>query len=147
VSGKLPVRRLVHVKANEAVTLTGPLNSLLVKHLREPQRGQRKRRGRGSALSRKPSNRSPNPKIFHPVCATIVDSPGILPMSARTPDSKSPSNTSRTPDMLSTTTSQALKWSKANRISWVTPLSQNHSSPPLVISNLGTRFFLRGGRL
>jgi hypothetical protein len=74
----------------------------------------KKRRERGSALSRKPSNRSPNPKIFHPVCATIVGSPGILPMSARTPDSRSPNSRSRTSDLLSTTTSQALKWSKAN---------------------------------
>jgi hypothetical protein len=101
-------------EGNEAVTLTRPLNSPLVRHLREPRRGQRKRRGRGSALSRKPSNRSPNPKIFHPVCATIVDSPSILPMSAQTPNSRSPSSRSRTPDLLSTTTSRALKWSKAN---------------------------------
>jgi hypothetical protein len=73
-----------------------------------------KRARKKAALSRKPSNRSPNPKIFHPVCATIVDSPGILPMSARTPDSRSPSSRSKTPDLLSTTTSQAIKWSKAN---------------------------------
>jgi hypothetical protein len=144
VSGKLPVRRLVRVKANEDVTLARPLNSLLVKHLHEPRRGQGKRRERDSALPRKPSNRSPNPKIFLPGCATILDSPGILSISARNPDSRSPNSRSRTPDLLSTTTSQALKWSKANSISWVTLLSQNHSPLPLVISNLGTRFFLRG---
>jgi hypothetical protein len=58
----------------------------------------------------------PNPEIFHPVCATIVDNPGITQRSARTQESRTPSNTSRTPDPLSatTTTSQALKWSRAN---------------------------------
>jgi hypothetical protein len=76
VSGKLPVRRLVRVKTSEDVALTRLLHSPLVQHLRESRRGQRKRRGRGSALLRKPSNRSPNPKIFLPGCATIVDSPG-----------------------------------------------------------------------
>jgi hypothetical protein len=43
VSGKLPVRRPIHTRANEYVTLTRPLNSLLVKHLREPRRGQGKK--------------------------------------------------------------------------------------------------------
>jgi hypothetical protein len=102
------------MRANEAVTLIVPLNSLLVKNLHEPQKGQRKRRERGFALSRKPSNRSPHPRIFLPGYATIVDSPGILPISARTPDSRSPNSRSRTPDLLSTTTSQALKWSNTN---------------------------------
>jgi hypothetical protein len=42
--------------------------------------------------------------------------PGILPMSARTPDSRSPSSRSRTSDPLraTATRSQAFKWSKAN---------------------------------
>jgi hypothetical protein len=90
------------------------LNSLLVRHLREPRSQQGKRRGRGSALSRKPSNKSPSPETFHTVCATIVDNPGITQRSARTQESRTSSNTSITPDLLSTTTSQALKWSRAN---------------------------------
>jgi hypothetical protein len=101
-------------RANEDVTLTRPLNSLLIKHLREPRSQQGKRRGRSSILSRKPNNRSPSLETFHPVCATIVDNPGITQRSARTQESRTSSNTSRTPDLLSTTTSQALKWSKAN---------------------------------
>jgi hypothetical protein len=76
VSGKLPVRRLVRVKASEDVTLTRPLNSPLVQHFREPRRGQRKRRGRGSALSRKPSNKSPSPESFSPYLCPKCRQPG-----------------------------------------------------------------------
>jgi hypothetical protein len=43
---------------------------------------RRKRRRRGSALSRKASNNLPIQETFHPVCATIVDNPGIMQMSA-----------------------------------------------------------------
>jgi hypothetical protein len=46
-------------------------------------------------------------KNFHPAYATIVDSPGIMPMSARTPNSRSPSSRSRTPDPLMTTTTRS----------------------------------------
>jgi hypothetical protein len=42
----------------------------------------RKKERKRLRLIEKTSNRSSNPEIFHPVCATIVDSPGILPMSA-----------------------------------------------------------------
>jgi hypothetical protein len=44
----------------------------------------RKRKGKGSVLSRKPSNKSPSPETFHTVCATIVDNLGITQRSART---------------------------------------------------------------
>jgi hypothetical protein len=37
VSGKLPVRRLVRVRANKDLTLARPLSSLLVKRAREPR--------------------------------------------------------------------------------------------------------------
>jgi hypothetical protein len=36
------------------------------------------------------------------------------------------------------------KGSQTRLTLWVTPLSKNPSPPPLVNSNLGTRFFLRG---
>jgi hypothetical protein len=39
--------------------------------------------------------------------------PGHFANECPNPDSRSPSSRSRTPDLLSTTTSQALKWSKA----------------------------------
>jgi hypothetical protein len=65
------------------------------------------------------NSKCPSLKNFRPAYATIVDSPGIMQMSAWTPDSRSPSNRSRTPDPLMATTarSQAFKWSKANWIS------------------------------
>jgi hypothetical protein len=77
VSGRLPERGLVRVRANEDVTLAKPLSSLLVKLSRKPRGYGRKRRRRSSALSRKTSNKFPSPETFHPVCATIVDNPGI----------------------------------------------------------------------
>jgi hypothetical protein len=40
------------------------------------------------------------PKNFRPAYATIVDSPSIMQMSARTPGNKSPNSRSRTPDLL-----------------------------------------------
>jgi hypothetical protein len=49
----------------------------------------------------------PKLKELPPAYATIVDSPGILPMSARTPDSRSPSSRSRTPDPLRATASRS----------------------------------------
>jgi hypothetical protein len=46
--------------------------------------------------------------------------------------------------MATTARSQAFKWSKANWISWVTSLIENTSLLCIVLSNLGTRFCLRG---
>jgi hypothetical protein len=51
------------------------------------------------------------PKELSPAFATIVDSLGIMQMSARTPGSRSPNSRTRTPDLLKATTarSQAFK--------------------------------------
>jgi hypothetical protein len=96
--------------------------------------------------TRRISSKCPSLKNFRPAFATIVDSPVIMQMSAWTPGSRSPSNRSRTPDLLKATTirSQAFEWSKANWISWVTSLFENTSLLCLLLSNLGTRFCLRG---
>jgi hypothetical protein len=90
---------------------------------------RRKKKRKKLCLIKKGQQQIFKPGAFHPVCATIVDNPGITQRSVRTPDSRSPSNRSRTPDPLMTTTatSQAVKWGKANCISWVTPLCTNFS--------------------
>jgi hypothetical protein len=82
--------------------------------------------------TRRTSSKCPSLKNVRPAYATIVDSPGIMQMSARTPGIRSPSSRSRTPDPLMATTarSQAFKWSKANWISWVTSLFEN---PPYFV--------------
>jgi hypothetical protein len=129
------------MKANEVVTLARPLNTLLMRHLREPRSGQGKRRGTGSALSRKPRNKSPSPETFHPVCATIVDNPDITDVIVQITNIRF-----RTSEQLSVlkASTRVFKERQIRLTLWVTPLSQNHTSPPLVISNLGTRFFLMG---
>jgi hypothetical protein len=85
-------------------------------------------------------------KNFHPAFATIVDSPGIMQMSARNPNNRSPSSRIITPDPLTTTPtrSRSFKWSKANWISWVTSLTDNTYLVRPLLSNLEIRFFLRG---
>jgi hypothetical protein len=78
------------------------------------------------------NSKCPSLKNFRPAYAAIVDSLGIMQMSARTPGSRSPSSRTRTLDplMATTTRSQAFKWSKANWISWVTSLFEN---PPYFV--------------
>jgi hypothetical protein len=77
---------------------------------------RRKKKRKKLRLIKKGQQQISKPETFHPICATIVDNPGITQMSARTADSRSPSNRSKTPDPLrtTTTTSQAFKRSKAN---------------------------------
>jgi hypothetical protein len=57
--------------------------------------------------TRRISSKCPSLKNFRPAYATIVDSPGIMQMSARTPGSRSPSSRSRTPDPLMATTARS----------------------------------------
>jgi hypothetical protein len=77
--------------------------------------------------STKRINKCPSLKNFCPAYATIVDSPGIMQMSARTPGSRS---RTQYPLMATTTRSQVFKWSKANWISWVTSILEN---PPYFV--------------
>jgi hypothetical protein len=102
---------------------------------------KRKRRGRGSALSRKPNNKSPSPESFHCVCATIVGNPGITDIIAQISRVRI-----RTSEQLSVLTARTrfFKESQTGLTLWVTHVCMNFSPSPLVISNLGTRFFLRG---
>jgi hypothetical protein len=144
VSGKLPVRRPIRTRANDDVTLARPLNSPLVQHLREPRRGQRKRRGRGSALSRKPSNKSPSPESFHRICVTNVDNPDITDVTVQIPNIRF-----RTSEQLSVlkTSTRVFKESQIRLTLWVTPLSQNYF--PNSSCNFESRdeILLKGGRL
>jgi hypothetical protein len=54
------------------------------------------------------------PKYLPPRLCYNCRQPEHLSISARNPDSRSPNSRSRTPDLLSTTTSQVLRWSRAN---------------------------------
>jgi hypothetical protein len=130
--------------ANEDVTLTRPLNSLLVQHLREPRSGQGKRRGTGSGLSRKPRNKSPSPETFHPICATIVDNPGISDVIAQ--NSRIRIRTSEQLSVLLART-QFFKKSQTGLTLWVTPLSQNHFPTSSCSFKSRDKIFLKGGRL
>jgi hypothetical protein len=144
VSGKLPVRRLVRMKANEAVTLARPLNSSWVKHLREPRSQQRKRRGRSSALSRKPSNKSPSPEGFHRICVTNVDNPDITDVIVQITNIRF-----RTSERLSVlkTSTRVFKESHIRLTLWVTPLSQNHFPTSSCKFESRDEILLKGGRL
>jgi hypothetical protein len=129
------------MRANEDVTQSKTTQLPVGKTPSRATKLKRKRRGRGSAFSRKPSNKSPSPESFHPVCVTIVDNPGITDIIAQIAKIRI-----KTSELLSvlTTRNRFFKESQAGLTLWVTPLSKNHFPFSLVISNLGTRFFLRG---
>jgi hypothetical protein len=132
------------VRENEAVTLVVPLNSLLVKHLREPRRRQRKRRERGSALSRKPSNKSPSPESFHRICVTNVDNPDITDVIVQITNLRF-----RPSEQLSVfkTSTRVFKESQIRLTLWVTPLSQNHFLTSSCNFESRDEILLKGGRL
>jgi hypothetical protein len=144
VSGKLPVRRLVRVRANRDVTLARPLNSLLVQRVREPRSVKGKRRGRGSALLRKPSNKSPSPESFHPVCVTIVDNPGIIDIIAQIANIRI-----RTSEQLSVLTARNrfFKESQTGLTPCVTPLPTNFFPTSSCNFESWDEILLKGGRL
>jgi hypothetical protein len=144
VSGKLPVRILVHVKASEDVTLTRPLNSLLVKHLREPRRGQRKRMRKRLRLIEKTPQPISKPKDLPPRLCYNCRQPGHFSNECPNPRQQKPQQQKQNPGSAINNNKPSPQVEQSQLNFLVTPLSQNHSSPPLVISNLGTRFFLRG---
>jgi hypothetical protein len=98
--------------------------------------------------TRRISSKCPSLKNFRPAFATIVDSQGIMLMSARTPDSRNRSSRSRTPDplMANPARRQVFKWSKANWISWVTSLFENPPTSSFTFESRDEILF-KGGRL
>jgi hypothetical protein len=82
-----------------------------------------KMRGRGSALSRKPSNKSRSRESFHYVCVTNVDNLGIIDIIAQISNIRT-----RTSEQLSVLTPRTrfFKESQTGLTLWVTPLSKSH---------------------
>jgi hypothetical protein len=104
----------------------------------------RKKRRRSSASPGKTSNKFPSPETFHPVCATIVDNPGISDVIAQISSIRI-----RTSEQLIVITarSQFFKGSQTSLTLWVTSRSQNHF--PTSSCNFESRdeILIKGGRL
>jgi hypothetical protein len=111
------------------------------KTLMRATRLRRKKKKKRLRLIKKGQQQIPSPETFHPVCATIVNNPGISYVIAQI--SRVKISTLEQLRVLTART-QFVKGSRTSLTLWVTPLSKNHLPFPLVISNLRTRFFLRG---
>jgi hypothetical protein len=97
--------------------------------------------GKKRRIVKKDQQQVSKPKELPPAFATTVDNPGISYVIARTPSSRI-----RTSGQLKviTSRSRSFKGSQTSLTSWVISLSENTSLFHFVLSNLGSRFFLRG---
>jgi hypothetical protein len=100
VSGELPIGNFVLARANKVIT-----------------------------AARSYIKKLPRLKNFHPVFATIVDNPDIMPINARTLGGTSPTHGGKAPKQLRViiTRSQIFKGSKISVNSWVLFLFENIS--------------------
>jgi hypothetical protein len=86
-------------------------------------KSKRKKERNRLRLIKKAPQQSPSPETFHPVCATIVDNPGISDVIAQI--SRIRIRTSEQLSVLPART-QFSKESQTGLTLWITPLSQNH---------------------
>jgi hypothetical protein len=122
---------------NTSKTTQLPANETLPRTAKRAKKNERKR----LRLIKKAHQQISKPGSFHRICVTNVDNPDITDVIVQITNIRF-----RTSEQLSVlkTSTRVFKESQIRLTLWVTPLSQNHSSHPLVISNLRTRFFLRG---